>query len=144
MVGWLMNNRLERQDSNQGPPKYKSEVFMLETTLISSGLYQSRRAVCESFLTLSPWRWKQNSYTKCCGLYIKSKDDWKNVSKLSYISTHFTRHKKNQVSCSRPNHQKIYHSYMSLCLINSALWREDIWGSGGIAPPFLTSALDGG
>jgi hypothetical protein len=21
---------------------------------------------------------------------------------------------------------------------------EDVWGSGGIAPPFLTSALDGG
>jgi hypothetical protein len=33
---------------------------------------------------------------------------------------------------------------LSLCLINSALCHEDIWGSGGIAPPFLTSALDGG
>jgi hypothetical protein len=32
----------------------------------------------------------------------------------------------------------------SLCLINEALCNEDIWGSGGIAPPFLTSVLDGG
>jgi hypothetical protein len=29
------------------------------------------------------------------------------------------------------------------CLISSAICREDIWGSEGIAPPFLTSALDG-
>jgi hypothetical protein len=33
---------------------------------------------------------------------------------------------------------------LSLCLINSALCHEDICGTGGIAPPFLTSALDGG
>jgi hypothetical protein len=32
----------------------------------------------------------------------------------------------------------------SLCLINYALCHEDIWRSGGISPPFLTSALDGG
>jgi hypothetical protein len=31
-----------------------------------------------------------------------------------------------------------------LCLINHALCHGDIWGSGGIAPPFLTSTLDGG
>jgi hypothetical protein len=30
-----------------------------------------------------------------------------------------------------------------LCLINQVLCREDICGSGGIAPTFLTSALDG-
>jgi hypothetical protein len=30
-----------------------------------------------------------------------------------------------------------------LSLINYALCYEDIWGSGGIAPPFFTSALDG-
>jgi hypothetical protein len=33
---------------------------------------------------------------------------------------------------------------LSLCLITYALCHEDIWESGGIAPPFLTSALDGG
>jgi hypothetical protein len=31
-----------------------------------------------------------------------------------------------------------------MCLINYALCNENIWGSGGIAPPFLTSALDAG
>jgi hypothetical protein len=31
-----------------------------------------------------------------------------------------------------------------LCLINQALYHEDVWGSGTVAPPFLTSALDGG
>jgi hypothetical protein len=31
-----------------------------------------------------------------------------------------------------------------LCLISYALCHEDIWGSGGIAPPFFASALDGG
>jgi hypothetical protein len=29
-----------------------------------------------------------------------------------------------------------------LCLVNSALRRQDIWGSGGITPRFLTSTLD--
>jgi hypothetical protein len=33
---------------------------------------------------------------------------------------------------------------LSLCLINKAPNHEEIWGSGGMAPPFLTSALDGG
>jgi hypothetical protein len=33
---------------------------------------------------------------------------------------------------------------MSLCLINEAARHEDVWGSVGIDPPFLTSALDGG
>jgi hypothetical protein len=33
---------------------------------------------------------------------------------------------------------------MPLCLINFALCHEGIWVTGGIAPPFLTSALDGG
>jgi hypothetical protein len=32
---------------------------------------------------------------------------------------------------------------LSLCLINYKSWPEDIPGSGGIAPPFLTSASDG-
>jgi hypothetical protein len=31
-----------------------------------------------------------------------------------------------------------------LCLINSALRHEEVRGSGDIAPPFFTSALDGG
>jgi hypothetical protein len=31
----------------------------------------------------------------------------------------------------------------SLCLINEALYHYNIWGSGGIAPPFLTSTLVG-
>jgi hypothetical protein len=30
---------------------------------------------------------------------------------------------------------------LSLCLINKALCHEYKWGSGGTAPPFLTSAL---
>jgi hypothetical protein len=33
---------------------------------------------------------------------------------------------------------------LSLCLINRALRHEDVWRSGGVAPPFLTLALDGG
>jgi hypothetical protein len=32
----------------------------------------------------------------------------------------------------------------SLCLINKALFHDDILGCGGITPPFFTSALDGG
>jgi hypothetical protein len=32
---------------------------------------------------------------------------------------------------------------LSLCLINEALRPEDVWESGGMAPYFLTSALDG-
>jgi hypothetical protein len=32
---------------------------------------------------------------------------------------------------------------LSLCLINYVLCPEDIWGSGSIAPSFLTSALHG-
>jgi hypothetical protein len=30
-----------------------------------------------------------------------------------------------------------------MSLINQALLIEDVWGSVGTAPPFLTSALDG-
>jgi hypothetical protein len=33
---------------------------------------------------------------------------------------------------------------LCLCLINEASRHKDVWGSEGIAPPFLTSALDGG
>jgi hypothetical protein len=33
---------------------------------------------------------------------------------------------------------------MSLCLIKQEPRHEDVWGSGGIITPFLTSALDGG
>jgi hypothetical protein len=33
---------------------------------------------------------------------------------------------------------------LSLCLIKWAPHHEDVWESGGIAPQFLTSALDGG
>jgi hypothetical protein len=33
---------------------------------------------------------------------------------------------------------------LSLCLINYASRHEDVLGSGGIAPSFLTSAIDGG
>jgi hypothetical protein len=29
-------------------------------------------------------------------------------------------------------------------VLNLAPRHEDVWGNGGIAPPFLTSALDGG
>jgi hypothetical protein len=34
--------------------------------------------------------------------------------------------------------------HLSLCLIDQAVCHEDIWGSGGIVPPVLTKALDGG
>jgi hypothetical protein len=33
---------------------------------------------------------------------------------------------------------------VSLCLTNKALCHEDVCGSGGITPQFVTSALDGG
>jgi hypothetical protein len=33
---------------------------------------------------------------------------------------------------------------LSLCLTNKTLRHEDVWGSGDIAPSFLTSAPDGG
>jgi hypothetical protein len=33
---------------------------------------------------------------------------------------------------------------LSLCLIDQVLCNEDVWGCGGIASQFLTSALDGG
>jgi hypothetical protein len=33
---------------------------------------------------------------------------------------------------------------LSLYLINEAPLHKDVWGSGGIVPPFLTLALDGG
>jgi hypothetical protein len=44
----------------------------------------------------------------------------------------------------RQQHKTTTKVKLTLCLINKALCHEDIWGSGGIAPPFLTSALDGG
>jgi hypothetical protein len=40
-----------------------------------------------------------------------------------------------------PLHLKVN---LSLCLINKAERHGDVWDSGGIAPPFLTSVLDGG
>jgi hypothetical protein len=33
---------------------------------------------------------------------------------------------------------------LSVCLISKTLCHEDVWGSGGIPPPFITSALLGG
>jgi hypothetical protein len=33
---------------------------------------------------------------------------------------------------------------LSLWLINYTALHEEVWGSGGIAPPFLTSLIDGG
>jgi hypothetical protein len=35
-------------------------------------------------------------------------------------------------------------TFIIIIIIIIALYHEDIWGSGGIAPPFLNSALDGG
>jgi hypothetical protein len=32
---------------------------------------------------------------------------------------------------------------LCICTNNLAPFLEDVWGSGGISPPFLTSALDG-
>jgi hypothetical protein len=37
-----------------------------------------------------------------------------------------------------------YVNAFSLQRVNTALLHEDVWDSGDIAPPFLTSALDGG
>jgi hypothetical protein len=42
---------------------------------------------------------------------------------------------------STPNMLKVVVKF-SLCLINEAPRHEDVWGSGGIRPPFLTTALD--
>jgi hypothetical protein len=39
---------------------------------------------------------------------------------------------------------KVKQAKSSLCLITSAPCTEDMWGCGGIAPPFLTSTVDGG
>lgn len=36
------------------------------------------------------------------------------------------------------------HQWLFLCLNNSASCHEGVWGSKGIAPPCLTSAVDGG
>jgi hypothetical protein len=33
---------------------------------------------------------------------------------------------------------------LSLCSINHLPHQEDVWGSGGIVPAFLTSVIDGG
>jgi hypothetical protein len=33
---------------------------------------------------------------------------------------------------------------LPLCLINKAPCNEDVWGSGGIVPPFLSSIIVGG
>jgi hypothetical protein len=37
-----------------------------------------------------------------------------------------------------------YKVKLALCLIYLAPCHEDNWGSGGVGPPFLTSALDKG
>jgi hypothetical protein len=58
--------------------------------------------------------------------------------------------KKNPPQCHFVHHMTCYYTYyqkkakLSLCLISQVLCHEYIWGSGGIAPPFLTSALDEG
>jgi hypothetical protein len=39
---------------------------------------------------------------------------------------------------------KHYDMKLSLYLIHSAAHHEEVWGSGGAAPPFLTSTLDQG
>jgi hypothetical protein len=51
--------------------------------------------------------------------------------------------KKQCIEVTTPNNNNNNNNNnvkLSLCLISSALCHEDIWGSGGIAPPFLTSA----
>jgi hypothetical protein len=40
--------------------------------------------------------------------------------------------------CQKKKEDKVYP------VLNQLLCHEDIWGSGGIAPPFLTSTVDEG
>jgi hypothetical protein len=54
-------------------------------------------------------------------------------------SFQFTAHWLSQHSTS----QACRKAKLSLGLINWESCHKDIWGSGGIAPPFVTSALDG-
>jgi hypothetical protein len=53
------------------------------------------------------------------------------INYLVFLIKHESGHKKVRVK-------------LFLCLISQALCHEDTWGSGGIAPPFLTPTLDGG
>jgi hypothetical protein len=64
------------------------------------------------------------------------------VSVSEYIITHPTNSDKMwyvvYTIIFRVNLILAHKVKLSLCLINEALRHEDIWGSGGIAPPFLT------
>jgi hypothetical protein len=53
-----------------------------------------------------------------------------------------------RITGSLSSHPPLFHfpkvmAKLSLWIINEAPRHEDVWGSGGIAAPFLTSALDG-
>jgi hypothetical protein len=48
------------------------------------------------------------------------------------------------VSAGRISVIRMVQVKLSLCVINEVPRHEDVWGSGGITPPFLTSTLDGG
>jgi hypothetical protein len=52
----------------------------------------------------------------------------------------FNRVREETIVIAWPCKKKVM---LSLCLINQPLCHEDIRGSGCIAPPFLTSAVDG-
>jgi hypothetical protein len=69
------------------------------------------------------------------------------IHEKSAVYNHLTRRIAREGSVNFRRHQS-FRSYaygkVFLCLISSALCHEDIWGSEGIASPFLTSALDGG
>jgi hypothetical protein len=57
------------------------------------------------------------------------------------LNNHLLPHASQSFSHIHPSIRRHIKIKLSLCLINQALWHEDIRGSGGITPPFLTSAL---
>jgi hypothetical protein len=77
------------------------------------------------------------------------KENFTVIHKLFYVFILFYTLNKNATTKFEYSKNSIsIESFMvkaklSLCLISSALCHEDMWGSGGIAPPFLTLALDG-
>jgi hypothetical protein len=68
---------------------------------------------------------------------------------LSFLNTHWLswwQQQRNIYNIDRLPVQRLSHwiNVRALCSFNYAVCHEDMWGNGGIAPPFLTSTLDGG
>jgi hypothetical protein len=79
-------------------------------------------------LFFQPWRWRRNVPPKR-RLTLNGLHGVTSQKMVLFITTAVRTSKKVK---------------FSLCLIILALCHEDVWGSGGIASPFLTSALYGG